>query len=94
MQLTELVRLPAAVDELTRRETSVTRVREHRRSLVEGTTEAGADGEETRRERGDEVLASTGGDNGVHRTGHQVRHTGTRANGGERTQKRQDRGQQ
>ena len=46
--LTELVLLAAAVDELARRETGVARVREHRGGLVEGTTEAATDRQETR----------------------------------------------
>ena len=60
--------LAAAVDEHARRETGVARVREHRGGLVEGTAEAATDRQETGRERGDEVLAITGRDDGVQGT--------------------------
>ena len=90
-ELTELVLLAAAVDELTRRETSVACVREHRSSLVEGTTEAATDGEETRGQGRDEVLARTRRDDGVHGTERKLKlYTSYLCT---LTQTRQDRGQ-
>ena len=65
---TELVLLPGLVDELTRSQTSVTRVGEHGSGLVEGTTESTTVDQEPRGQRRDEVLASTSGDDGVHGT--------------------------
>jgi len=47
--------------------------REQASSIIESTTEAGANSQETRAERGHEILAGTGCDNGVMRT----RHSGT-----------------
>ena len=59
---TELVLLPAGVDELARREAGVARVLEHRCSLIESATEAATDREETGREGGDQSLQSYGVD--------------------------------
>jgi hypothetical protein len=67
---TEFVLLPSLVDELTRSQTSITSVGEHGSSLVEGTTESATNGQKTRGQRRDEVLASTSGDDGVHGTRH------------------------
>ena len=59
---------PAVVNELSWCQAGITSTREHRSSLIEGTTESATDGQETRCQRGDQVLARTGGDNGVHGT--------------------------
>ena len=69
-KLTELVLLPHAVDEVARRETLVVCAGELLSSAVKGTTETGTNGQETRNEGRDKVLAGTGGDDGVHGTGH------------------------
>lgn len=70
MRLTELVLLPHGVDEVTGRETLVVGAGELVSGAVEGTTETRTDGQETGDESGDQVLAGTGGDDGVHGTGH------------------------
>lgn len=69
VKLTELVFLAHGIDKVAWGETPVKGTGELLRSTVEGTTEAGADGEQTRDKGGDEVLASTGGDDGVHGAG-------------------------
>lgn len=66
----ELVGLAHAVDELAGAQVLVESLGELLGSTVEGTTEAGADGQETGNEGRDEVLAGTGGDDGVHGTRH------------------------
>lgn len=69
MRLTELVLLPHGVDEVTRGKTLVVGTGEFVSGTVEGTTETRTDGQETGDEGGDQVLAGTGGDDGVHGTG-------------------------
>lgn len=66
----ELVLLPHGVNEVTGRKTLVVSTGELLSGAVKGTTEAGTDGQETRDESRDQVLAGTGGDDGVHGTGH------------------------
>ena len=66
----ELVALAHAVNELTGAETSVSSTGELLGGTVESTTETGTDGEQTRDKGADQVLAGTGGDDGVHGTGH------------------------
>lgn len=65
----QLVLLPHRVDEVAGAETLVEGLGELLGGTVEGSAEAGADGEETGDEGRDEVLAGTGGDDGVHGTG-------------------------
>jgi hypothetical protein len=69
-KLTELVLLPHAVDEVTRRETLVVCAGELLSGAVKSTTETGTNGQETRNEGRDKILAGTGGDDGIHGTGH------------------------
>ena len=69
-KLTELVLLPHAVNEVARRETLVVCAGELLSGAIKGTTETGTNGQETRNEGRDKVLAGAGGDDGVHGTGH------------------------
>jgi len=64
----ELVGLAHAVDEVTGAETLVEGTGELLSGTVKGTTKSGANGQETRNEGADQVLTSTGSDNGVHGT--------------------------
>lgn len=66
----ELVRLAHVVDELTGAQALVKGLGELLGGTVKGTTEAGTDGQETSDKGGDEILAGTGGDDGVHGTGY------------------------
>merc|ERR1712000_156809 len=66
----ELVGLTHAVDEFTRGQALVERLGELLSSTVKSTTETGANGQQTRDERRNQVLAGTGSDDGVHGTGH------------------------
>jgi hypothetical protein len=77
VKLTELVLLPHGVDEVAGRKTLVVGTGELLSCTVEGTTETGANGQKTRDEGRDQVLAGTGGDDGVHGT----RHGGTMVGG-------------
>ena len=65
----ELVLLAHGVDKVTWGETLVESLGELLGSSIKSTSETGSDGEETGHERGDKILAGTGGDNGVHGTG-------------------------
>lgn len=65
----ELVLLAHGVDEVTGRKTLVEGLGELLSGTVEGTTETRTDGQKTSDERGDKILAGTGGDDGVHSTG-------------------------
>lgn len=67
-RLTELVFLPHGVNEVTGRKALVVSAGELLSGAVKSTTETGADGQETRDESRDQVLAGTGGDDGVHGT--------------------------
>ena len=69
-RLTELVLLPHGVNEVTGRKTLVVGTGELLSGAVKSTTEAGTDGQETRDESRDQVLAGTGGNDGVHGTRH------------------------
>lgn len=69
-KLTELVLLPHGVDEVTGRETLVVCAGELLSGAVKSTTETRTNGQETRNESRDEILAGTSGDDGVHGTGH------------------------
>ena len=69
IERTELVLLPAGVDELARCEACVACVREHARRLIKSTTEARTDREKTGCKGRDEVLARTGRNNRVHGAG-------------------------
>jgi hypothetical protein len=69
-KLTELVLFPHAVDEVTRRETLVVCAGELLSGAVKSTTETRTNGQETGNESRDKILAGTGGNNGVHGTGH------------------------
>jgi hypothetical protein len=69
-KLTELVFLPHAVDEVTGRETLVVCAGELLSGTVKSTTETGTNGQETRNEGRDKILAGTSCDDGVHGTGH------------------------
>jgi hypothetical protein len=60
--------LAHAVDKLARRESEVHRARKLRGSSIEGSSESVSDGEESSDEGRDEVLSSTGGDDGRHRS--------------------------
>lgn len=64
----ELVLLAHAVDEVTGAEVLVESLSELLSGAVKGTTEAGTNGQQTRDEGADQVLAGTGGDDGVHGT--------------------------
>lgn len=64
----ELVLLAHGVDEITGRETLVVGLGELLSGTVEGTTETRTDGQKTGDERGNKILASTGGNDGVHGT--------------------------
>lgn len=66
----QLVLLAHDVDKVTGAEALVKGLGELLGSTVEGTTEARTDGQETRDESADQVLAGTGGNDGVHGTGH------------------------
>jgi len=69
-KLTQLVLLPHAVDEVTGRKALVVCAGELLSGAVKSTTETGTDGQETGNEGRDKILAGTGGDDGVHGTGH------------------------
>ena len=69
IERTELVLLPARVNELARGEASVASVGEHARRLVEGTAKARTDRKQTRCKGGNEVLARTGRNDCVHGAG-------------------------
>ena len=69
-ELTELILLPHGVDEVTWAHTLVVGLGELLSSAVKSTTESGADCKETRHKSRDQVLSSTGGDDGVHSTRH------------------------
>lgn len=75
--LTELVLLPHGVDKVTGRKTLVKGLGELLGSTVKSTTETRTNGEQTGDKGADQVLAGTGGDNGVHGT----RHGGTVVSG-------------
>jgi hypothetical protein len=66
----ELVSLTHAVDEVTRAQALVESAGELISGTIEGTTESRTNGQETRDESTDQVLASASGDNGVHGTRH------------------------
>ena len=66
----ELVLLAHGVDEVTWAQALVEGLGELLGGAVEGTTETGTDGQETSNEGADQVLTGTGGDDGVHGTGH------------------------
>ena len=66
----ELVLLAHGVDKLTGAKTLIESLGELLSGTIKGTTEARANGQETSDQRADEILAGTGGDNGVHGTGH------------------------
>jgi hypothetical protein len=66
----ELVLLPHGVNEVTGRKALVVGAGELLSGAVKSTTEARANGQETRDEGRDQVLAGTGGDDGVHGTRH------------------------
>lgn len=67
---TELVLLPHSVNEVTGAQTLVEGLGELLSSTVKGTTETRTNGQKTRNESTDQILAGTGGDDGVHGTGH------------------------
>lgn len=65
----KLVLLAHGVDEVTGAETLVEGLGELLSGAIQGTTETRTDGQETRNESTDKILASTGGNDGVHGTG-------------------------
>lgn len=68
--LTQLVLLAHGVNEVTGAHALVEGLGELLSSAIQGTTETRTDGQETRDESADQVLAGTGGDDGVHGTRH------------------------
>ena len=66
----ELVGLAHRVNKLSGGEAGLLSAGELASSIVKGTTETATDGEKTRDQGRDQVLAGTGGDDTVHRTGH------------------------
>jgi hypothetical protein len=69
-RLTKLVLLPHGVNEVTGRKTLVVGTGELLGGAIKGTAETGADGQEAGDESRDQILAGTGGDDGVHGTRH------------------------
>lgn len=69
-ELTELVLLSHGVDKISWGETLVKGVGELGSGTVQSTTETLTDGQKTSNERRNEILSGSGGNDGVHGTGH------------------------